>query len=304
MSQYTMSPHLTHNLIQEPQTTMPSAVQKPMEALAVQAQPNNRVYAFVAIGAFAFVVGVLVTLQFARMTMQPTQVAIVAPAAAPTVTAEDILASASSLVAPDVGQENLVTRAQGATALTTALATQTDTGGLTTDDARNAQVALMQRAASRLVNNGTSAATLQQAITRQSVNEVNRGRDTNEVEDLLRNAANNGLIEVPTGLVDSNGSVDTRSLLLSLVEQAVDEEATTNGVATVTNVALNTTRPVAAPTGKLQYYTVVSGDSLAAISLLHYGDVGSYTRIFNANRNVLASPDRIQIGQRLLIPNV
>jgi len=50
-------------------------------------------------------------------------------------------------------------------------------------------------------------------------------------------------------------------------------------------------------------YIVEPGDSLAYISLQFYGKPSEFDRIFEANRSVLSSPDRIQIGQRLIIPS-
>jgi nucleoid-associated protein YgaU len=49
-------------------------------------------------------------------------------------------------------------------------------------------------------------------------------------------------------------------------------------------------------------YTVKSGDTLSKIAKSHYGDAGKYTRIFDANRNILNDPDKIQPGQVLTIP--
>jgi nucleoid-associated protein YgaU len=51
-----------------------------------------------------------------------------------------------------------------------------------------------------------------------------------------------------------------------------------------------------------QTYSVKSGDTLSKISKQFYGDPNEYMRIFYANRDKLRDPDRIQIGQRLVIP--
>ena len=50
------------------------------------------------------------------------------------------------------------------------------------------------------------------------------------------------------------------------------------------------------------YYTVKSGDTLSAISKTVYGDASKYNKIFEANRPMLASPDKIYPGQTLRIP--
>jgi hypothetical protein len=51
-----------------------------------------------------------------------------------------------------------------------------------------------------------------------------------------------------------------------------------------------------------QTYEVKSGDNLSKISKQFYGDANEYMRIFYANRDKLNDPDKIQIGQRLVIP--
>lgn len=51
-----------------------------------------------------------------------------------------------------------------------------------------------------------------------------------------------------------------------------------------------------------QTYTVKPGDSLSKISQHFYGSAGAYMRIFEANRDKLQDPDKIQVGQQLTIP--
>ena len=49
-------------------------------------------------------------------------------------------------------------------------------------------------------------------------------------------------------------------------------------------------------------YTVRKGDTLSHIARAHYGKAGEWRRIFDANRDQLDDPDRIQPGQALRIP--
>jgi nucleoid-associated protein YgaU len=49
-------------------------------------------------------------------------------------------------------------------------------------------------------------------------------------------------------------------------------------------------------------YTVQSGDTLSKISKQFYGNANQYMKIFEANRDQLSNPDRIQPGQELKIP--
>ncbi|NIF24005.1 peptidoglycan-binding protein LysM [Candidatus Pantoea multigeneris] len=50
------------------------------------------------------------------------------------------------------------------------------------------------------------------------------------------------------------------------------------------------------------YYTVKSGDTLSAISHAVYGTGNKYQSIFDANKPMLKSPDKIYPGQVLIIP--
>ncbi len=50
------------------------------------------------------------------------------------------------------------------------------------------------------------------------------------------------------------------------------------------------------------YYTVKSGDSLSKIAKQHYGNAMKYPVIFEANKPMLADPDKIYPGQVLRIP--
>lgn len=49
-------------------------------------------------------------------------------------------------------------------------------------------------------------------------------------------------------------------------------------------------------------YEIKSGDTLSKISKQFYGNANEYMRIFYANRDKLSDPDKIQVGQKLVIP--
>ena len=51
-----------------------------------------------------------------------------------------------------------------------------------------------------------------------------------------------------------------------------------------------------------QTYTVKAGDTLSKIAKEHLGDANAYMKIFNANKDQLADPDKIKPGQVLKIP--
>jgi nucleoid-associated protein YgaU len=65
---------------------------------------------------------------------------------------------------------------------------------------------------------------------------------------------------------------------------------------------VNDQMTVAAPAPEAKYYTVVSGDTLSKISKQMYGDANKYNAIFEANKPMLTSPDKIYPGQMLRIP--
>ena len=50
-------------------------------------------------------------------------------------------------------------------------------------------------------------------------------------------------------------------------------------------------------------YTVQSGDTLSKIAKTHLGDANAYMKIFEANKDKLSDPDKIQVGQVLTIPS-
>lgn len=56
------------------------------------------------------------------------------------------------------------------------------------------------------------------------------------------------------------------------------------------------------PGGGMQTYTVQPGDSLSKISQRFYGSANDYLKIFEANRDQLTDPNKIQAGQTLKIP--
>ena len=57
-----------------------------------------------------------------------------------------------------------------------------------------------------------------------------------------------------------------------------------------------------APTARSTYYTIQSGDTLSKIAEEKYGDASDYTKIFEANREVIEDPDKIYPGQQIRLP--
>ena len=71
------------------------------------------------------------------------------------------------------------------------------------------------------------------------------------------------------------------------------------------DVSVDSSRALGAAVGGAdggQTYTVKAGDTLSKISKQQYGDSNEYMAIFYANRDKLKDPDKIQVGQQLIIP--
>lgn len=80
-------------------------------------------------------------------------------------------------------------------------------------------------------------------------------------------------------------------------EKAILAAGNVEGVAAVDD---QMTVSQAAPAA--QFYTVVKGDTLSKIAKQFYGNANDYMRIFEANKPMLAHPDKIYPGQNLRIP--
>jgi nucleoid-associated protein YgaU len=66
--------------------------------------------------------------------------------------------------------------------------------------------------------------------------------------------------------------------------------------------AVNDRMQVDDPQPEAQWHEVVSGDNLSKIAKKFYGDANKYPVVFEANRPMLAHPDKIYPGQKLRIP--
>ena len=106
-----------------------------------------------------------------------------------------------------------------------------------------------------------------------------------------------------TGLtVTFDSSSSTAKVYGIAADQATREKAilaagNVQGVAAVEN---QMTVVQSAP--EAQYYTVVKGDTLSKIAQQFYGKASEYPRIFEANRPLLAHPDKICPGRNLRSP--
>jgi nucleoid-associated protein YgaU len=132
------------------------------------------------------------------------------------------------------------------------------------------------------------------------------GKPDAYIDALVNEAAGRGDIRVPKALVTPEGKVDTAVLLAGLVQKATQAD----GAAPVTpdaaggaGVELRVVQKADGRMEQYQFYTVQPGDSLGAIAVKFYGDINRFMKVYEANRMILASPDLIRVGQRLVIPS-
>ncbi|MEO8049037.1 MAG: LysM peptidoglycan-binding domain-containing protein [Acidobacteriota bacterium] len=73
-------------------------------------------------------------------------------------------------------------------------------------------------------------------------------------------------------------------------------------IAVDTSIARPAKNDASVHQGNEQTYTVVAGDTLSGISKHFYGEASLYMTIFEANRDKLSDPNKIQTGMQLRIP--
>ncbi len=135
------------------------------------------------------------------------------------------------------------------------------------------------------------------------------GESDENIDSIVNDAAASGSVAVPEILVTSDGRVDTHVLLNNIVTQAqiaAGGPAPAIPDATPDNTRGMEVRIVQRATDEVQarFYTVQRGDSLGAISIKFFGSIEHFETIFQANQQILSSPDRIRVGQRLVIPQL
>ncbi len=98
---------------------------------------------------------------------------------------------------------------------------------------------------------------------------------------------------------DGNVSVTGEAVSQEMKEKIILAVGNVEGVGGVTDEASSRVGG-----RESQFHTVVSGDSLSAISKKYYGTWKLYPEIFEANKPMLSDPDKIYPGQVLRIPDI
>lgn len=142
-----------------------------------------------------------------------------------------------------------------------------------------------------------------QAIVAQALRE---GKSDSYIDAIVNEAAGRGEISVPKALVTNDGRVDTATILASIVSQArvAAGQEVKPVIAGGDGVEVRMVQKAGGEVEQFNFYTVASGDSLGAIAQRFYGNAGLFTQIYEANRAILGSPDRVRTGQRLVIPTI
>ncbi len=123
----------------------------------------------------------------------------------------------------------------------------------------------------------------------------------NQAIQVAKNLRMQGAAEENEGKLQFRGTVnseDEKNQIWSAIKTVPDWQREVVADIRVQAVAAAATAPAASPVT----YTVKSGDTLSKIAKEHFGNANAYMDIFNANRDQLQDPDKIQPGQVLKIP--
>jgi nucleoid-associated protein YgaU len=74
------------------------------------------------------------------------------------------------------------------------------------------------------------------------------------------------------------------------------------GVEKIIADGLTFPEPVEEEKEKIEIYEIVSGDTLGGIAKKYYGKASLYTRIHEANKELIPDPNKIYPGQKIKIP--
>ncbi|MCJ7682003.1 MAG: peptidoglycan-binding protein LysM [Candidatus Aminicenantes bacterium] len=128
---------------------------------------------------------------------------------------------------------------------------------------------------------------------------LGKGDDSKEIERLvnteLGDQVRNLNVIYKNGIVTLEGEADSQAAK----EKAVLIAGNVYGVERVMDDAFR-----APQEEEVEFYTIVSGDSLSKIAKRYYGNAMKYPLIFEANREVIKDADLIYPGQKIRIPKL
>lgn len=106
----------------------------------------------------------------------------------------------------------------------------------------------------------------------------------------------NGDVKEENGVLHVNGTA-TNPYEKNLLWDAIKSSGGENPADIVADIKV-------ADTTIYAHHTVAGGDTLGKIAKHYYGDASKYKEIFEANQDILKSPDVIHPDQKLVIPNL
>ncbi|MCB1801680.1 MAG: peptidoglycan-binding protein LysM [Gammaproteobacteria bacterium] len=111
-------------------------------------------------------------------------------------------------------------------------------------------------------------------------------------------AANPGIEDLDVKYEDGVVHLGGKAATAEALEKTVLIAGNVQGVSEVKIDAVD----APAPAPEVEYYTIVSGDSLSKIAKKYYGNAMDYPKLFEANREVIKDPDLIYPGQKIRVP--
>jgi LysM repeat protein len=119
--------------------------------------------------------------------------------------------------------------------------------------------------------------------------------------DLVTLTGHTPNLETKTQIMTAfNAAVETKNTINQITVDTPMPQAAGNAFSSVPHASAVPLGMTAASEQRM--HDVVSGDTLSALAKRYYGDASKYNRIFEANRDQLSDPDKIQVGQKLKIP--
>ncbi len=111
-------------------------------------------------------------------------------------------------------------------------------------------------------------------------------------------AENPGVDDLAVSFDDGIVSLSGKAATPEAMEKAVLMAGNVQGVTEVKIEGLDAPEV----TVEVEYYTIVSGDSLSKIAKNFYGNAMDYPKLFEANKEVIKDPDLIYPGQKIRVP--
>ncbi len=186
-----------------------------------------------------------------------------------------------------------------------------------TDEVVNALITLKENANTPQEPLQRSVDNLRDSLMRLVREAQSQGRSRSGIEAIVREAFGGREESIPGALKNPDGSLNISALLGSLVKRAIAEDPSANAendsylamlneegqrtyIVPVTETKDVTETKVS---NGVRYVVVKPGDTLSSIAYRLYGDAFLYPKLFKANRKLLKTPNSLQVGMKLVVPD-